>query len=62
MRPTRHHSIDFRRLTTKIAEILALSLVADKGYDSEDNHLLVREELHAFSIIPARYEHFSFVL
>ncbi|MGA7900079.1 MAG: hypothetical protein WCA39_14595 [Nitrososphaeraceae archaeon] len=25
--------------------------------DTEDNHLLVREELHAFSIIPARYEH-----
>ncbi|HET7283426.1 MAG TPA: transposase [Nitrososphaeraceae archaeon] len=35
-------------------------VVADKGYDSEDNHLLVREELyHAFSVIPARYEHVS---
>jgi hypothetical protein len=27
-------------------------------YDSsEDNHVLVREELYAFSIIPARYVH-----
>ena len=25
--------------------------------DSEDNHLLVRKELHAYSVIPARYEH-----
>ena len=31
--------------------------MADKGYDSEDNHLLVGEDLHAFSVIPARYEH-----
>ena len=32
-------------------------VAADRGYDSEDNHLLVREFLHAFSIIPARYVH-----
>ena len=32
-------------------------MTADKGYDSEDNHILVSEELHAFSVIPARYEH-----
>jgi hypothetical protein len=31
-------------------------VVGDKGYDSEDNHILVREKLHAFSIIPTRYE------
>jgi hypothetical protein len=40
---------------------LPLSVVtADKGYDSStrDNHLLVREDLHAFSsAIPAQYEH-----
>ena len=30
-------------------------VVADKGYDSEDNHVLVREGLKAYSIIPARY-------
>jgi hypothetical protein len=35
-----------------------LSVVtADKGYDSEDNHVLVRDILHALSVIPARYEH-----
>ena len=45
-------------LITKVSEIRPLSVVtADKGYDSEDNHVLVREELHAFSVIPARYEH-----
>ena len=32
-------------------------VTADKGYHSEDNHVLVREELHAFSVIPARYEY-----
>jgi hypothetical protein len=36
---------------------LSVVVVADKGYDSEDNHVLVREELHAFSMIPARYEY-----
>ena len=50
--------IDFRPLITKVSEILPLSVVtADKAYDSEDNHVLVRDILHAFSVIPARYEH-----
>ena len=31
-------------------------MVADKAYDSEDNHVLVREKLHGFSVIPSRYE------
>ena len=48
---TRHDDRDFKPVITRIAEILPLSVVtADKGYDSEANHLLVREELHAFSI------------
>jgi hypothetical protein len=56
--PTRHDNIDFKPIVKRIANILPLSVVTgDKGYDSEDNHLLVREGLHAFSIIPARYEH-----
>ena len=56
--PTRHDSIDFRPLITKISELIPLSVVtADKGYDSEDNHVLVRDILHALSVIPARYEH-----
>ena len=56
--PTRHDNIDFRPIITRTSNILPLSIVtADKGYDSEENHLLVREDLHAFSVIPARYEH-----
>ena len=56
--PARHDNIDFRPLITKVSEILPLSVVtADKGYDSEDNHVPVREELHAFSVIPATCEH-----
>jgi hypothetical protein len=31
-------------------------VIGDKGYDSEDNHVLVRDVLHAFSVIPPRYE------
>jgi hypothetical protein len=58
--PTRHDTIDFPtsnhqniRTSTTISII-----VADKGYDSEDNHIPVREHLYAFCIIPpARYEH-----
>ena len=56
--PTRHDNIDFKPLVKRIANIIPLSVVtADKAYDSEDNHRLVREELYAFSVIPARYEH-----
>ena len=56
--PTRHDNVDFKPIIIRTSNILPLSVVtADKRYDSEDNHLLVREELHAFSVIPARYEH-----
>ena len=55
--PTRHDNIDFRPIITKTSEILPLSVVtADKAYDSDENHVLVRELLHGFSIIPTRYE------
>ena len=55
--PTRHDNIDFRPIITKTSEILPLSVVtADKAYDSEENHVLVRELLHGYSIIPTRYE------
>ncbi|MGB8034295.1 MAG: transposase [Nitrososphaeraceae archaeon] len=50
--------MDFRPIITRTSDILPLSVITgDKGYDSEDNHVLVREDLHAFSVIPARYEH-----
>jgi hypothetical protein len=56
--PARHDNIDFTPIITRTSDILPLSVVTgDKAYDSEDNHLLVREDLHAFSVIPARYEH-----
>ena len=55
--PTRHDNIDFRPIITKTSKISPLSVVtADKAYDSEENHVLVRELLHGFSIIPTRYE------
>jgi Transposase DDE domain len=55
--PTRHDNIDFAPTVIKISKIKPLSVVvADKAYDSEDNHELVREKLNAFSIIPSRYE------
>ena len=53
--------IDFRPLIIKLSEsVQQLSVItADKAYDSEeDNHVLVvRDVLHALSVIPARYEH-----
>ena len=57
--PTRHDNIDFQPLVIRTSEVLPISVtVADKGYDSEDNHILIREHLCAFCIIiPARYEH-----
>jgi len=55
--PTRHDNIDFKLVITKTSEILPLSVVVgDRGYDSEENHIMVREKLGAFSVIPARNE------
>jgi hypothetical protein len=56
--PTRHDNVDFRAIIKRTSNILPLSVfTADKDYDSEEKHLLVREDLHAFSVITARYEH-----
>ena len=56
--PTKHDIIDFPPLVIKASEILPISItVADKGYDSEHNHVLVREYVHTLSIIPpTRYQ------
>jgi hypothetical protein len=44
-------------MITRTSEMVPLCIVVgDKGYDGEDNHILVREKLCAFSIIPTRYE------
>lgn len=53
--PTKHDNIDFRPIITRTSDILPLSVQLTKGIDSEENHVLVRELLHGFSIIPARY-------
>jgi hypothetical protein len=55
--PAKHDNIEFKPIVTRIAKIKPLSVVvADKGYDSEDNHILVREKLFEYSVIPSRYE------
>jgi hypothetical protein len=54
----RHDNIDFKPIITRTSEIRPLSVVvADKGYDSEENHALVREHLKAYSVIPPRNMH-----
>ncbi|HEX6294195.1 MAG TPA: hypothetical protein VFZ46_03510, partial [Nitrososphaeraceae archaeon] len=54
---TRHDNIGFAPTVTKISTIKPLSVVvAGKAYDSEDNHVLIREKLNGFSVIPSRYE------
>ncbi|AFU57015.1 putative transposase IS4 family protein [Candidatus Nitrososphaera gargensis Ga9.2] len=48
--PRRHdNNVDFKPLVERAAAILPLSVVAaDKGYDDEGNHVLVRERMHAY--------------
>ena len=54
---TRHDRLPPPLITKISAILLPLSVVtADKAYDDEYNHVLIREQLHAFSVIPARYE------
>jgi hypothetical protein len=57
--PTRHDNIDFKSIITRTSEIkpLSIAVVPDKRYDSEENHVLVREDLKAYCIIPPRYAH-----
>lgn len=56
--PTRHDNVDFRSIITRTSKIKPLSIaVADKGYDNEENHVIVRERLKAYSIIPPRNMH-----
>jgi hypothetical protein len=56
--PTRHDNVDFKSIITRTSEIKSLSVaVADKGYDSEENHIFVKENLNEYSIIPSRNMH-----
>jgi len=55
----RHDSIDFVPLIQKVNEIIPIgTVVADKGYDSEKNHV-ESDSLGMVSIIPPRYENVS---
>lgn len=55
--PARHDNVDFKPIVTRTAQIKPLSIVvAGKGYDSEENHVLVRERHRACSISPSRYQ------
>lgn len=52
----RHDNHDFQPLMRKTRKRLKFeTLVADKGYDSEDNLEFVEDELHATPIIPPKY-------
>ncbi len=56
-RAPKHDTVDFKPIMFRTSSIMPVSVVvADKGYDSEANHELVREHLDATSVIPARYE------
>lgn len=49
-------NVDFKPLVERTSGIMPLSVVvADRGYDSEDNHVFVRESHQAYSIIPPRH-------
>jgi transposase len=48
---------DFRPVTRKAHSFKPIGVgIGDKAYDDEENHEFLREELHAMSIIPARYQ------
>ncbi len=48
---------DFSPVVRKAHAIKPIKVgIGDKGYDAEKNHELLRDELHAQSIIPARHQ------
>ena len=50
-------NVDFGPVVRRAHRIKRIKLgIGDKGYDAEKNHELLRDELHAQSIIPARHE------
>ena len=59
--PTRHDNIDFKPVITKTSEILPLSIVVgDRGYDSEENHIMVREKLGSLLSFPHEMKIFQY--
>jgi len=56
-RGPRNDIIDFGPVVRKAHSIRPIGIgIGDKGYDSEGSHLLLRDELHAMSMIPPRLE------
>jgi len=56
-RGPRNDTIDFPPVARKAHSVRPIGVgIGDKGYDSEGNHRLLREELHAMSMIPVRME------
>ena len=48
---------DFTPVVRKAHAVKSIKVgIGDKGYDAEKNHELLRDELHAQSIIPARHQ------
>ena len=51
-------NLDFRPVVRKACRFRPIEVgIGDKGYDDEKNHVTLREELHAMSVIPARQQH-----
>jgi len=49
-------NVDFEPVVRRAHSIKPIKVgIGDKGYDAEKNHELLRDELHATSIIPARH-------
>ena len=46
--------LDFQPLINRSSTILII--VADKGYNSKNNHFLVREQQNAISVVAPRFE------
>lgn len=51
----RHDSVDFRPLLSRTSKLCRVNVVvADKGYDFEELHRFVRDDVGAVSVIPVR--------
>jgi hypothetical protein len=51
-------NVDFAPVVRKAHSVRPLMVgIGDKGYDDEDDHELLRDELHALSVIPARQDY-----
>jgi hypothetical protein len=50
-------NVDFEPVVRRAHSIKRIKVgIGDEGYDAEKNHELLRDELHAMSIIPARHQ------